>query len=186
MKITKTISDIFYGSRGGPTPRPAGNITSEEGLELRMLKLVKEIEKRLGRFVSLEEVYYKSVSIFPSGEVAKETIKRMVDKKILHIPREGFIIIVQKPQIEKDSIESDFCDCILKPRGVQKSSRIYCNRIEYVHERDKEYFSHYLMFYQGSTLVFRVWLPNNKKDKEFKDIFDALKKSGIKCLVEKN
>jgi len=72
-------------------------------------------------------------------------------------------------------------------KGTIQDSLIGCDRIEYWHRRRKfngrDCFDHHLMFYWSYNLVFKVWLPNDaKKDKEFKDINEALKSVGIEVI----
>ena len=64
--------------------------------------------------------------------------------------------------------------------GVQEPSRIFCNKVEYIHNRGEfmgnAIFDHHLMFWQDDKLVFKVWLPNDLKVKEYEGVEDALKK----------
>lgn len=92
----------------------------------------------------------------------------------------------------KDKIENkEGLNVVLKHKGVSENSRIFCDKIEYLHERgNREYlkgdcmpfFDHHLMFYNKKDLIFKVWLPNGDKDKEFKDIYEAIKSVGIKVF----
>jgi hypothetical protein len=97
----------------------------------------------------------------------------------------------RKAKITKDKIVG-FCDCLIKHKGQQKHdpSIIFCDRIEYWHDRGEDAyfgktFDHHLMFWKGKELIFKVYLPNEQKHKDFKDIFEALKSCGIKCLVDR-
>ena len=40
-------------------------------------------------------------------------------------------------------------------------------------------FDHHLMFWKGKELVFKIWLPNDNRDKEFKDVNEALRSVGM-------
>lgn len=71
-------------------------------------------------------------------------------------------------------------------KGTVQDSLINCDRIEYMHDRGtfkgRPVFDHHLMFYNEGNLLFKVWLPNNVNNKEFKDINEALKSVGIKVI----
>jgi len=165
-------------------------ISSKRGEELRMIKLIKEIEGRIGKLVPLEEIYQKGLTVFFSGNTIKEIIGRLVKKNLVYIPREGYLMFVKKPLITKDSIEADYIYCKLSHKGVDEPSGIFCDKIECLHNISKNnklfgfVFDHHLMFWKRGDLVFKVWLPNNEDDKEFKDIFEAMKSVGIKCNLE--
>ncbi|MEK6887130.1 MAG: hypothetical protein AABW88_04840 [Nanoarchaeota archaeon] len=70
-------------------------------------------------------------------------------------------------------------------KGTSNMSMLFCNRIEYWHKRGKfdkhPYFDHHLMFLINDKLIFKVWLKNKPKDKEFNDIDDALDSVGMHC-----
>lgn len=93
--------------------------------------------------------------------------------------------------ISKDLIKSPDCNCLIEHKGTEpgESSIIFCDKIEYMHDRGKmgfsEIFDHHLMFWLGKKLVFKVYLPNSESDKEFKDIFEAMKSCEIKCDVKR-
>lgn len=89
--------------------------------------------------------------------------------------------------ITKNTIDSANCDCFIKQKGTNgQPSRIFCERIEYLHKKKKDSFHHHLFFYNHGLLVFKVWLSNRSEDMEFKDIFEALESVKIKCLVPEN
>jgi len=96
-----------------------------------------------------------------------------------------------KQFITNNTIESDFIVCKIKHKGIDEPSAIFCTKIEYMHDinkKDKDFgfvFDHHLMFWNKDLLVFKVWLPNGEKDKEFKDVFEAMDSCGIKCNVGK-
>ena len=87
--------------------------------------------------------------------------------------------------IDKEKIEGDTI-CRLKHKGTIESSLIFCDKIEYLHDKSEEdrfgdiIFDHHLMFYNKKKLIFKVYLPNEKNDKEFSDVFEALESVGIK------
>ncbi len=77
----------------------------------------------------------------------------------------------------RDIIENkDGLNCWIKHKGVSEKSRIFCDKIEYMHNRDAEEdtFDHHLMFYLNGELVFKVWLKNKSGDIPFNDIDEAL------------
>lgn len=87
----------------------------------------------------------------------------------------------------KDKLEG-FCDCLIEHKGIEEPSIIFCDKIEYRHIRGEQEmfgktFDHHLMFWKEKDLVFKVYLPNEEKDKEFSDIFKALKSVGIKLMM---
>ncbi|HJX50794.1 hypothetical protein A3K73_05070 [Candidatus Pacearchaeota archaeon RBG_13_36_9] len=59
---------------------------------------------------------------------------------------------------------------------------INCNRIEYIHNKQGDFFDHHLMFYLKDQLVFKMWLPNNPEDNPFKNIDKALDRVGVKLI----
>jgi len=83
-------------------------------------------------------------------------------------------------------------DTIQDPRGLnillrhdrlEELSRIFCDRVEYVHDRGtfkgKPIFDHHLMFWLEDKLVFKVWLLNRNGDKEYDGVEKALETVGI-------
>ena len=87
----------------------------------------------------------------------------------------------------KDRIENKIgLNVLIEHRGVNERSKIFCDKIGYMHDR-REFegipaFDHHLMFYNDEKLVFKVWLKNDSKAKEFKNVNDALKSVGINIL----
>lgn len=71
---------------------------------------------------------------------------------------------------------------VIETKNTSERSRIFCDEIEYLHSKEKDRFDHHLMFYYKGRLVFKVWLPNEPKDKEFKDVNEALKSVSIRIL----
>lgn len=81
----------------------------------------------------------------------------------------------------KDLIENkNGINILLKHNKDIEPSRIFCDRIEYMHDKQKfegkSVLDHHLMFYLGKKLVFKVWLKQNR---EYKNIEEALKDVGI-------
>ena len=75
----------------------------------------------------------------------------------------------------KDVIENkDGLNCWIKHKGVSEKSRIFCDKIIYMHNKDKDIFDHHLMFYLRGELIFKVWLKNKSSDIAFNDIDEAL------------
>ncbi len=70
-------------------------------------------------------------------------------------------------------------DGLLKHKGISEDSRIFCDKIEYIYNKEefqgKDVLDHHLMFYLKGQLVFKVWLKNKK----YKEINEALKDVGI-------
>lgn len=87
--------------------------------------------------------------------------------------------------INKDIIETrksdDFIIVKIKQPNTEQPSFLFCDKIEYLHNRDrnKSFFDHHLMIYRGDKLIFKVWLPNLTRDKEFNDVREALKSVGM-------
>ena len=83
---------------------------------------------------------------------------------------------------DKDVLEGKF-DVLISQKNTEQSSRLFnCTRIEYLHDRNENYFDHHLMFYNGKKLIFKVWLKNSQKDKEFKNVKEALESVGMKVI----
>jgi len=85
--------------------------------------------------------------------------------------------------LKKDHIKcspySDFIIIKIKQPNTEQPSYLFCNKIEYMHDKDKNYFDHHIMIYRGDKLIFKVWLPNSEKDKEFKSAKEALESVGM-------
>ncbi len=89
--------------------------------------------------------------------------------------------------LTKDCIDAPMINCVIKHKGTNgQHSRIFCERIEYLHDKNKDYFNHHLFFFSHGLLVLKIWLPNSSKDKPFKDVFEALESCGIKCSVRES
>lgn len=67
-------------------------------------------------------------------------------------------------------------------QGKEEPFLLRANKIEYLHNKKGEFFDHHLMFYLQGTLVFKMWLPNSIKDKEYASINEALKKSHVRVI----
>jgi hypothetical protein len=115
--------------------------------------------------------------------LARKNVRSLIKKKVLIKPRKGYVMFTNKPRVENDLIEAEFFNCQIKHKGVEEPSRIFCDKIEYMHNKARGSFDHHLMFWFRGELVFKVWLPNESKDKEFKNIFEAMKSVGIKAVV---
>lgn len=81
----------------------------------------------------------------------------------------------------KDTIRNNrLLNALIRHRNTEERSRIFCDWIEYVHDRRKfmgrPMFDHHLMFWSKGELVFKVWLRHGKK---YRDINDALEDVGI-------
>jgi hypothetical protein len=81
-----------------------------------------------------------------------------------------------------DSITGKF-DVMIEQKNTEEASRLFdCTNVEYMHNKDEFSFDHHLMFWKGKKLIFKVWLPNDINDNEFKSINSALESVGIKIL----
>lgn len=84
----------------------------------------------------------------------------------------------------KDEIKTKEPMIITIRQKDKESFLLRADKIEYLHikKRDKifgDIFDHHLMFYLKKDLVFKVWLPNEDEDKEFKNINEALESVGM-------
>ncbi|MFH1592176.1 MAG: hypothetical protein ABIB47_02300 [Candidatus Woesearchaeota archaeon] len=80
----------------------------------------------------------------------------------------------------KDKIENkNGLNVQIEQKGVSEPSKIFCDQIEYISNKKDNVFDHHLFFWNKGELIFKVWLPNNKDDKEFEDIYEALKSVDI-------
>lgn len=80
----------------------------------------------------------------------------------------------------KDILEAkEYMIINLKQKNTIEPSKIFCDKVQYLHYKEKDIFDHHLMFYLRKNLIFKIWLPNEPKDKEFKDIHEALKSVGM-------
>ena len=96
--------------------------------------------------------------------------------------RTMFLKKVRKLVVNKDLLElkdgfTIWLDCDRKK--FMQSHLIRADRIEYISNKQGEFFDHHLMFYFKEILIFKVWLPNKGKNKPFKNIVEALNKSGF-------
>ena len=82
---------------------------------------------------------------------------------------------MMNPDILETSKNSDFIIVTLKQSNTEQDSYLFADKIEYIHDRDKNYFDHHLMIYRGEKLIFKVWLPNGARDREFRGVKEALK-----------
>lgn len=81
----------------------------------------------------------------------------------------------------KDTIENkQGIQVLIEQKNTTEKSRIFCDRIEYIHNKQEDSFDHHLMFYEKGSLIFKVWLRNNQEDKEYRDIYAALGDVGMK------
>lgn len=88
----------------------------------------------------------------------------------------------------KDAIkDKNGLDVLIMHKGVREKSKIFCDKIVYIHDRGmfegRPVFDHHLMFWNKGMLVFKIWLPNEGKDKEFNDIYKALESVKINVLA---
>lgn len=85
----------------------------------------------------------------------------------------------------KDKIEGNCLIVHVPQKNTEQESYLFCDLIEYIHDHDEKYtfFDHHLMFYRKLgkkyQLIFKVWLPNDKKEDEFANIGDAIKSVGM-------
>jgi len=93
-------------------------------------------------------------------------------------------------KFNKDIIEcnahSDFVIVTIKQKNTEQPSYLFCTKIYYMHDRDqfpRGSFDHHLMLYNGKKLIFKVWLPNENGDKEFRDVKEALKSVGMEVRL---
>lgn len=80
----------------------------------------------------------------------------------------------------KDQIIGDGMVLAIKhSNNTEQDSYLFCEKIEYMHDRNNKYLDHHLMFYKDRKLIFKVWL----KGKEYENIELALKDIGIELLT---
>ena len=84
-------------------------------------------------------------------------------------------------KVTKDRITGENIILRIKQQNTEQSSYLFCDKIEYWHDKidSKHFFDHHLMIWNNNNLIFKVWLPNEAKDKEFKDVKEALKSVGM-------
>jgi len=85
--------------------------------------------------------------------------------------------------IKKDFIEAKGMMISVNQRNTMQSSYIFCDQIEYVHYKKRGIFDHHIMIFNKDCFVFKAWLPNKSKDKEFKDIHEALQSIGMQIRL---
>jgi hypothetical protein len=64
-------------------------------------------------------------------------------------------------------------------KNTKEPSIIFADRVEYIANKQGNFFDHHLMFYLGKKLVFKVYLFHNKEAKPYKSIQDACDDVGI-------
>ncbi len=67
----------------------------------------------------------------------------------------------------------------IKHENTEEPSIIFADEVEYIANKQGDFFDHHLMFYLGKKLIFKVYLPNNPKDKPYNSIQEACKAVGI-------
>ena len=72
--------------------------------------------------------------------------------------------------------------CVMHSEKTEQPSYLWCDRIEYMADKEGEFFDHHLMFYIDKKLVFKVWLRNNSEDKKYKDVKEAMESAGLEVL----
>ena len=96
-------------------------------------------------------------------------------------------------KVTKDRIyNKDGLNVLIKHKGVNEPSRIFCDEIVYIHNRGIfqepiskikcKIFDHHLMFWKNRKLIFKVWLRNNPRNKEYHNINLALKDIGVMII----
>lgn len=85
-----------------------------------------------------------------------------------------------KDIFEVDKTKSEFMIINIKQKNTTEASKLFCDKIEYLHLKDGKFFDHHLMFYLRKNLIFKIWLPNEPQDKEFMGAKEALESVGIK------
>jgi 4'-phosphopantetheinyl transferase EntD len=67
----------------------------------------------------------------------------------------------------------------IKQKNTEQQSTLFCDEVHYLHNKQGNFFDHHIMIYNKKHLIFKAWLPNERKDKEFKDLKEALKSVGM-------
>ena len=68
----------------------------------------------------------------------------------------------------------------IKGINTEQDNLIVADSVEYINNKQGDFFDHHLMFYWKGKLVFKVWLKNSPKDNPYKNIKAALKDVGIR------
>jgi hypothetical protein len=119
--------------------------------KLTLIKL-NDLENKFGKLIPLDRLEENSM----------KDVESLIKKKVLIKPRKGFVMFVLKPRIGNDIIESERLICRIEHTGVEEPSRIFCDKVEYMHDRgdDKMFgriFDHHIMAWNKNNLVFKVW-----------------------------
>ena len=69
-------------------------------------------------------------------------------------------------------------------KNIDEPSLIFADKVEYIANKQGDFFDHHLMFYSGKELIFKVYLPNGLKNKPYKGIKEACEDVGI-CIGDK-
>lgn len=83
----------------------------------------------------------------------------------------------------KDLVEVKEMMIVVKQKNTMEPSLIFCDKVEYMHDKVKDIFDHHIMIYKDDNLIFKIWLPNETKDKEFRDVHQALKSVGMEIRI---
>jgi hypothetical protein len=94
-------------------------------------------------------------------------------------------------KMKKDIIECKNPDGFIiriKQKNTEQPSYLFCTKVHYMHDRGEDEmfgktFDHHLMIYQDKKLIFKVWLPNSEKDKEFSNAKKALESVGMEVQI---
>ena len=71
--------------------------------------------------------------------------------------------------------EKQGLDVLMYHKGVDQPSRIFCDRIEYIHYKEGKILHHHLLFWNKGGLAFKIWLKNGPKNKAYNDVYSVLK-----------
>ena len=85
--------------------------------------------------------------------------------------------------ITKDKITGNM-HVLVEQKNTNENSVIFCDRIEYIHDKHNNFFDHHLMFYKKDKLIFKVWLKNDENDLEYENMTKAMSDVGMSILKE--
>src|SRR3989339_144178 len=147
-----------------------------------IIEAIKELEKKDGNLVPISEL--KKVVQMDEKDLMDALKSWKNDILLIYERKPNSFVRLNPKYIEmgKDEILGERIIVKVKQPNTEQQSYLWCDKIEYVHDHDqfpRGYFDHHLMIWKNRDLVFKVWLPNEDNDKEFKDVHEALKSVGM-------
>jgi len=145
-----------------------------------IIDIIVKLQEKVGLLVPFEYLEKET------GLNKRELLKILENREGVDIVGERNMVTINPyfKKETKDEISGESMIIKVRQPNTEQPSYLWCDKIEYWHDKGKDktfgqIFDHHLMIYKNGNLIFKVWLPNSSKDKEFKDVREALKSVGM-------